>query len=52
MNELINILQDTISYMIEIQETDIYKHLFALLKDKRAKARIDVRIKRVSLGNF
>jgi putative addiction module killer protein len=23
-----------------------------LLKDKRAKARIDVRIKRVSLGNF
>jgi len=38
--------------MIEIRETDTYKQWFALLKDKRAKARIDVRIKRVSLGNF
>ena len=38
--------------MIEIRETDIFKKWFASLKDKRAKARIDVRIKRVSLGNF
>ncbi len=38
--------------MIEIRETDTYKQWFALLKDKRAKAHIDVRIKRVSLGNF
>jgi putative addiction module killer protein len=38
--------------MIEIQETDIYHEWFESLKDKRAKARIDVRIRRVSLGNF
>ena len=38
--------------MIEIRETDTYKNWFLTLKDKRAKARIDVRIKRVSLGNF
>ena len=38
--------------MIEIRETDIYKKWFHSLNDKRAKARIDVRIKRVSLGNF
>jgi putative addiction module killer protein len=38
--------------MIEIRETDTYKKWFYSLNDKRAKARIDVRIKRVSLGNF
>ena len=38
--------------MIEIRETDIYHEWFETLKDKRAKARIDVRIRRVSLGNF
>ncbi len=38
--------------MIEIRETDTFKKWFSSLKDKRAKARIDVRIKRVSLGNF
>lgn len=38
--------------MIEIRETDTYKKWFHSLNDKRAKARIDVRIKRVSLGNF
>ena len=38
--------------MIEIRETDIYHEWFESLKDKRAKARIDVRIRRVSLGNF
>jgi putative addiction module killer protein len=38
--------------MIEIRETDIYHEWFEHLKDKRAKARIDVRIRRVSLGNF
>jgi putative addiction module killer protein len=38
--------------MIEIQETDIFHEWFESLKDKRAKARIDVRIRRVSLGNF
>lgn len=38
--------------MIEICETDTYKKWFDSLRDKRAKARIDVRIKRISLGNF
>lgn len=38
--------------MIEIRETDIYKKWFAALQDKKAKARIDVRIRRISLGNF
>jgi hypothetical protein len=38
--------------MIEIRETDIYHEWFESLKDKRAKTRIDVRIRRVSLGNF
>ncbi len=38
--------------MIEIRETDTFKKWFISLKDKRAKARIDVRIKRVMLGNF
>jgi putative addiction module killer protein len=38
--------------MIQIRETDSFKKWFSSLKDKKAKARIDVRIKRVSLGNF
>lgn len=38
--------------MIEIRETDIYHEWFESLKDKRARARIDTRIRRVSLGNF
>jgi len=39
-------------YMIEIRETAVYKKWFEALKDKKAKARIDVRIRRISLGNF
>lgn len=38
--------------MIEIRETDIFKTWLRSLKDRRAKARIEVRIKRISLGNF
>ncbi len=38
--------------MIEIRETDFYHEWFETLKDKRAKARIDIRIRRVSLGNY
>ena len=37
---------------IEIRQTEIYKKWFENLKDRRAKARIDVRIRRISLGNF
>jgi len=34
-----------------IRETDTYKAWYAELKDIRAKARIDMRIKRLSQGN-
>jgi putative addiction module killer protein len=37
--------------MKEIRETDEYKSWFENLKDKRAKTRIDIRIKRLALGN-
>ena len=38
--------------MIEIVQTKEYSNWFAKLKDKSARARIDIRIRRVSLGNF
>lgn len=38
--------------MIEIRETDTFKKWFRSLKDKQARSRIDVRIRRISLGNF
>ena len=37
--------------MIEIRETDEYAHWFAKLRDQRARARILVRVRRLSLGN-
>jgi len=37
--------------VIEIRQTCLYSDWFAGLKDKRAKARINVRIRRLSLGN-
>jgi putative addiction module killer protein len=37
--------------MIEIRETETYKHWFASLRDRKAKARIDIRIRRLSEGN-
>ena len=37
--------------MIEIRETDTYARWFDRLRDQRAKARIDIRIRRLSLGN-
>lgn len=38
--------------MIEVRETATFKDWFKSLKDLRAKARINVRIRRISLGNF
>lgn len=43
--------KDTIRFMIEIRQTDQYAHWFKKLKDPRAKAKIDIRIRRLSLGN-
>lgn len=38
--------------MVEIRQTETYRKWFASLKDRNARTRIDVRITRVSLGNF
>ncbi len=38
--------------MIEIRQTEKYRKWFASLKDRTARARIDVRIRRISLGNL
>ena len=37
---------------IEIRQTENYARWFASLGDRMARARIDIRIRRVSLGNF
>jgi len=34
-----------------IRQTDVYQKWFEKLKDSRAKARIDIRVRRLSLGN-
>jgi len=37
--------------MIEIRQTEAYARWFDGLRDRKARARIDVRIRRLSLGN-
>ena len=37
--------------MIEIRQTEIYSRWFNSLRDRQAKARIDIRIRRLSTGN-
>ncbi|MEA5619961.1 type II toxin-antitoxin system RelE/ParE family toxin [Cronbergia sp. UHCC 0137] len=37
--------------MIEIRETEIYSQWFKALRDRQAKARIDIRVRRLSMGN-
>lgn len=37
--------------MIQIQQTEHYARWFDALKDRSARARIDIRIRRLSLGN-
>jgi putative addiction module killer protein len=37
--------------MLEIRETPAYASWFAALRDRAAKVRIDIRIRRLSLGN-
>ena len=37
--------------MLEIRETPAYAVWFSALRDRTAKARIDIRIRRLSLGN-
>ena len=37
--------------MMEIRQTEVYSRWFDSLQDRQARARIDVRIRRLSLGN-
>lgn len=37
--------------MVEIRETELYARWFEALRDREARARINVRIRRLSLGN-
>jgi len=37
--------------MIEVRQTDEYSEWFANLRDRQARARINARIRRLSLGN-
>ena len=37
--------------MIEIRETETYTRWFERLRDRQAKARINIRIRRLSMGN-
>ena len=37
--------------MIEIRQTEVYSRWFRRLRDRQARARINVRIRRLSLGN-
>lgn len=37
--------------MLEIRQTETYRAWFAKLQDRAAKIRIDIRIRRLSLGN-
>jgi putative addiction module killer protein len=37
--------------MVEIRQTEIYARWFNSLRDRQARARIDIRIRRLSMGN-
>jgi putative addiction module killer protein len=37
--------------MLEVRQTNVYSEWFADLRDRAAKLRIDIRIRRLSLGN-
>jgi len=38
--------------MIEVRQTDLFASWLRKLRDERARARIQIRIRRLSLGNF
>jgi putative addiction module killer protein len=38
--------------MIEVRQTDLFANWLRRLRDEQARARIQIRIRRVSLGNF
>jgi putative addiction module killer protein len=38
--------------MIEVRQTDLFANWLRKLRDEEARARIQIRIRRISLGNF
>ena len=45
-------LMGYINIMIEVRQTQVYSDWFDSLRDRQARARINIRIRRLSLGNF
>jgi len=39
-------------YMVELIKTDIFDHWLSDLRDRQARVRIDLRVRRLSLGHF
>lgn len=39
------------SVQVEVRQTDVYARWFGRLRDRQARARIDIRIRRLALGN-
>lgn len=42
---------DTFSLVIDVRQTDEYEQWFDSLKDRTARVRVDIRVRRLSLGN-
>ena len=40
------------SHVIEVRQTDVFANWIRKLRSNRARARIQIRIRRLSLGNF
>ena len=38
--------------MIEVRQTDLFANWLRKLRDEQARARVQIRIRRISLGNF
>ena len=45
------VVSDRIHSMVEVRQTNVYRRSFRKIKDRRARARILTRIRRLSLGN-
>ena len=40
-----------VDVLVEVRQTDVYARWFGRLRDRQARARIDIRIRRLALGN-
>ena len=41
----------TVGGPVKVRQTDVYARWFGMLRDRQARARIDIRIRRLELGN-